>query len=70
MWFAAQAGDIPQEQVRSIDLPGVVDSGAVQLFLPESICRQLGLRHAGEAGVRYADGRTAARETVSGVQHG
>lgn len=61
------SGDIPRDQVRSTRLRGLVDSGAAQLVLPESVARRLGLRPAGEAEVRYADGRTARRDIVTGV---
>lgn len=50
----AQAGDVPREQVRSIDLPGVVDSGAAQLVLPVGIGWRLGVRHADGPGVQSA----------------
>jgi predicted aspartyl protease len=64
----ARAGDIPQAQVRRLSAQGVVDSGATRLVLPESIAEQLGLRRSGPVNVRYADGRTAAREMAHAIQ--
>ena len=60
----ADVGAIPPDQVRSIQLEGIVDSGATRLVLPESVADQLGLEPAGEARVRYADQRTATRRMV------
>jgi len=58
----ARAGDIPTYQVRRAHVRGMVDSGAVKLVLPESVVQQLGLRLAGKADVRYADGHVAERD--------
>ena len=48
-------------------VPGVVDSGASDLVLPQAVVRQLGLRSTDQVEVRYADGRTATRDLVDGV---
>lgn len=48
-------------QVRRATIPGVVDSGAAMLVLPESLVKQLGLPPGNSVGVRYADGRRARR---------
>ncbi len=63
----AQAGDIPAERVRRLELRGVVDSGAMRLVLPETVVRQLGLRTTGQVDVRYADGRVTQRDMVGGI---
>ena len=60
----ARAGHLPEDRVRRMKLPAVVDSGATRLVLPESAVRQLGLARAGDVNVRYADNHTARRETV------
>lgn len=64
----ARAGDIPTDQVRRAHVRGMVDSGAAKLVLPESIVQQLGLRLAGKADVRYADGHVAERDMAQGVE--
>ena len=64
--FAA-AGAIPPDQVRSILLEGLVDTGAVRLVLPADAVAALGLPQSGETRVRYADDRTATRATVTNV---
>jgi predicted aspartyl protease len=64
----AEAGHLPPDQVRTMVLRGVVDTGAVMLVLPESAARQLGLTKTGETRVRYADHRTATREVVGDVE--
>lgn len=57
----AEAGDLPREQVRQEHVRGVVDSGATRLVIPEALAQRLGLKTAGTARVRYADGRSADR---------
>jgi predicted aspartyl protease len=64
----AEAGDIPQDQVRRIRTRGVVDSGATRLVIPESIALQLGLDLSGSVKVRYADGRTADRSIAQRIR--
>lgn len=63
----AEAGDIPQGQVRRLKLRGVVDTGATRLTLPAAVAKRLGLKTEGKVGVRYADGRMAEREVGRGV---
>jgi clan AA aspartic protease len=64
----AQRGLMPEDQVRSAAVKGIVDTGEAMLVLPETIARQLGLQKTGEANVRYADQRTASREIVEDVE--
>jgi predicted aspartyl protease len=63
----ANAGDIPQDQVRRVRIRGVVDSGAIRLVIPPDVAQQLGLAISGKAKVRYADGRSADREIAQGI---
>lgn len=46
----------------------LVDSGAVSMVLPETLARQLKLPLCGKHRVRYADMRTAVRDTVMGLR--
>ena len=63
----ARGGAKPPEEVRSLELDGWVDTGAAQLVLPKTVTDALGVPAAGEARVRFADGRRAIRSVVDGV---
>jgi predicted aspartyl protease len=63
----AEAGTLAVDQVRRVRVPGIVDTGAARLVLPQSVVVQLGLPPRGEATVRYADQRTATRPIVRNV---
>ncbi len=60
-------GLLRPEQVRRKTIPGVVDSGAAKLVLPEAVVKELGLTPGGKINVRYADGRRAQRREAEGV---
>ncbi len=60
-------GRLPIDRVRRMNVRAVVDTGAARLVIPEFAAQQLGLPTTGQAGVRYADGRTAQRPMVGGV---
>ncbi len=53
----AQRGLIPKEQVRSIEIEGVVDTGAVSLTMPSHVVERLGLARKYKQVAQYADGR-------------
>jgi len=63
----AAAGAIPPVQVRSVQVEGLVDTGAVRLVLPATVVAALGLPQSAEVRVRYADDRTATRPVVTNV---
>ncbi len=63
----ARNGLIEPRQVRRARVKGTVDPGATSLVLPQVIIARLGLATADPTEVRYADGRTATRDTVQGV---
>jgi predicted aspartyl protease len=63
----ARRGLLPADQVRRETIPGVVDSGAVRLVLPEAVVKRLGLPMGGSIPVRYADGRRGRRKQTKGV---
>ena len=60
-------GLLPPDQVRQVEIRGVVDPGAVRLVIPEGVATQLGVREVDEIQVRYADGRRATRKLVDDV---
>jgi len=64
----AQKGLIRPKEIRSVEVEGLVDSGATVLTLPEELVEQLGLMRGGEVEVTYADGRRGKRPTAFGVK--
>lgn len=64
----AKRGGLAADEVRSQMIDGIIDTGAAQLVLPESLATTLGLEDEGTATVRYADQRTAVRRTVTDVR--
>jgi len=60
-------GTLRSENGRRQVIPGVVDPGAAQLVLPQSLVKQLGLPLGGKIQVRSADGRRAQRRMAIGA---
>src|SRR5437870_4809467 len=58
----ARRGTLAPAKVRRCTMRGVVDSGAAELVLPESVAKQLGVRVKRKVKVRYADDRNAMRD--------
>ncbi len=54
----ARHGQIRPEQVRSIEVEAMVDTGAIRCVIPLKLKEQLGLATAFRKRVRYADGRS------------
>lgn len=54
----ARTGRISADEVRKVEVEGVVDTGAVRSVLPTHIVSQLGLSIRGQRLARYADGRS------------
>ena len=54
-------GDRAEADVRRTTVEGIVDTGAVNLVIPEEIARELGLRHHRTRTVVYADERREER---------
>jgi predicted aspartyl protease len=59
-------GYIREDEIRSLKVPLVVDSGAVMLVLPQDLVETLGLNEVGKAIVTYADERKEERP-VAGI---
>lgn len=66
-WMAEQ-GQIPPEQVRAVEVEGLVDTGATALVIPKAIADQLGVPEVRRTTVRYADNRTAERSVVGPIR--
>jgi predicted aspartyl protease len=64
----AEHGYIHPDQVRRVQLRGLVDCGASRLVLPKKVVESLGLKPSSTVTVRYADGRRAVRPAVQDVQ--
>jgi clan AA aspartic protease len=52
----ARSGLIPPEQIRTIEIEALVDTGASTLVLPEDIVSALGVHEVRRVSVRVADG--------------
>jgi hypothetical protein len=63
----ARRGLLPPDQVRRETIPGVVDSGATRLVLPETVVKRLGVLLGDPIPIRYADGRRGRRRLAEGV---
>jgi clan AA aspartic protease len=53
----AAMGKLPLDQVRSLEVEGIVDTGAIASVLPIHIVERLGLQIRGHRVAKYADGR-------------
>jgi clan AA aspartic protease len=53
----AQQGKLALDQVRQMEIEGIVDTGAVSLSLPSHVAEQLGLTRKYKQMAQYADGR-------------
>jgi len=60
-------GLLAPDQVRRETIPGVVDSGAAMLVLPQAVVKRLGLPLGNQVTVRYVDGRHAKRREAKAV---
>jgi clan AA aspartic protease len=64
----ANLGRLQPDDVRSVEIEALVDTGATMLVLPADVVDRLGLLPAGYRKVRYADGRIQEVPWVSGVR--
>ena len=56
------------EQVRSLEIEALVDTGATMLMLPADVVERLGLKEKGRRKVRYANGKEDEVPWVGGVR--
>lgn len=61
-------GLLPKEQVRALEIEGVVDTGAVSLTLPPHVVEQLGLTRISKQVAQYVDGRLDEVDVTEAVQ--
>jgi clan AA aspartic protease len=64
----ATGGLIEAGAVRTVELEGLVDTGATMLVLPADAVERLGLLPDGERTVKYANGQLAKVPRVTGVR--
>jgi predicted aspartyl protease len=58
---AFESGHLEEHKIRSVEIEGVVDTGARTLALPQDVADQLGLPVQREITVGYADDRRETR---------
>ena len=63
-----QTGDLRPEQVRSVEIEALVDTGATMLVLPADIVQSLGLREQGRRTAVYANGKEEKIPWIGGVR--
>ena len=63
----ARQGLIPADQVRTLELDALVDTGAVDLVLPADVVNMLGLQEVDRRTVVLADGSPRKVSKVSGL---
>ncbi len=65
---AFQQGQILPEQVRAMEVEGLVDTGAIALVIPKAIADQFGLPEVHRTTARYADSSTAESSVVGPIR--
>ena len=65
-WTSLQGG-VPREQIRSVEIDALVDTGAGELAIPADVAERLGLLTIDRRIVRYADGRTESIPYAGGL---
>lgn len=61
-------GAMIAKNVKSIEVQGIIDTGAVMLSLPKDLVEQLNLDILEQRSVRYADGRIDTKQ-IAGMIH-
>jgi len=67
-WIRSQVGELSVDQIRTIDVEGLIDTGATMLVLPGDVVQQLGVPIVRQVRVTYADGRKEQRSVVAGIR--
>lgn len=58
---------ITRDQVRSVEVDAIVDTGAVRSVIPLQVMQQLGVTPRGDRIAKYADGRSEAVPVTRGI---
>lgn len=67
VWLAEQ-GQLPPDQIRTVEVDGLVDTGATMLVIPKKIADELGVPEQRRTTVRYGDERRARRRVVGPIR--
>ena len=62
-----EAGHLAEEEVRSVRIPAIADTGAVMLALPEDVVAHLGVEEVDRISTTFADGRRGELPVASGL---
>jgi clan AA aspartic protease len=65
--FNVRSGLLRSDQVRSLEMEGLVDTGATLLVIPEEVAAFLGLPEIGRRPIKLADGRIPSFPVVGGL---
>jgi clan AA aspartic protease len=63
----AKTGLIPDDQVRSVEIEALADTGAISMAIPEDVVEKLGALVVGFKRVMVADGRSLTVPHVGGL---
>ena len=63
----AEAGLIPRERVRTVEIEALADTGAIAMAIPEDVAESLGARVVRHDTVRVADGRAVPVDYVGAL---
>ena len=64
----AEAGALDSSRIRTCEIEGLVDTGAVRSVLPGTVVRQLGLKPYDRQIAQYANGQREEVDLVDGVR--
>ena len=64
----SRQGLVSADEVRSVEMDALVDTGASELAIPEEVVQELGLPIEGERPATLADGRQVVLERATGVR--
>jgi clan AA aspartic protease len=63
----AEAGLIPHERIRTVEIEALADTGAIAMAIPEDVAEALGARVVRHDTVRVADGRAVPVDYVGAL---
>ncbi len=67
-FWLVQLGQLVPEQIRTVEVEGLVDTGATLSVIPKAIADQLGVPEIRRATVHYADQRVAEKPIVGPIR--
>lgn len=67
-FWLVQLGQLVPEQIRTVEVEGLVDTGSTLLVIPKAIADQSGVPEIRQATVRYADQRVAEKPIIGPIR--